>query len=152
MLTIGPFVLAVLVPAGLFILLRPSMLRSNHLRPNGDRPATGRREPPVWGKGLALSLAVAAPTYLFGLLSGFSVQVAETCAREAGRGPEHRLDTFHQSYLPLSNTCRWDDGATYDLVPGWVNPSLLGCVLFAVLCLSVPVRAAINRRKEYTDH
>ncbi|WP_053764132.1 hypothetical protein [Streptomyces sp. AS58] len=132
---LGPYFLAVLVATVLFAVLRPK----------AGEPASHRQEPPMWVKGLCLSLAVGAVTYLFGLMAGSSLQAEETCVSESGRAPDTRLESIDRGYLPLTNTCEWADGSTYEMVPGWVNPALLGCAAFAALCLSIPVRAVKAR-------
>ncbi|MER5476197.1 hypothetical protein ABT026_04285 [Streptomyces sp. NPDC002734] len=126
----GPYVVAVCVAALLFVALRRLP----------ERPGDGRREPPTWRKALLLGVSLGATTYLLGLMTGSSLQPEESCANASGRAPGTALEAVDRSYLPLSHTCRWADGAVHEMVPGWVNPALLAWATLTVLCLSVPLR------------
>ncbi|MER7823762.1 hypothetical protein ABTX85_14490 [Streptomyces sp. NPDC096097] len=108
----------------------------------GGRPR--RSGPSSWGKGLALSVAVAVPTFITGAMAGFT-QVGETCGVEAGKA---RADSVAQTRFPLSTVCGWRDGTTLDLVPAWVNPVLYLCAAAAVVCIFMALRAAIKNKKE----
>ncbi len=100
--------------------------------------------PSLWIKGLALSVAVAVPTFITGAMAGFS-QVGEICGVEAGR---ERADSVAQTRFPLSTVCGWKDGTTLDLVPAWVNPVLCLCAAAAVVCAFMALSAAIKNKKE----
>jgi hypothetical protein len=139
--TSGPYVLAVLVATVVFAVLR---------RRTGE-PGHVRREPPMWVKGLCLSTALGIVTYLFGLMTGSSLQVEESCLQASGRAPGTRLASADRGYLPLTHTCEWADGSTYEMVPGWINPALLGCAVLTALCLSIPLRAVMARTGRRLD-
>ncbi|WP_314252551.1 hypothetical protein [Streptomyces sp. DSM 40907] len=110
-------------------------------RPDGRVRRTG---PSPWIKGLALSVAVALPTFITGAVAGFS-QVGEICGVEAGR---ERADSVAQTRFPLSTVCGWKDGTTIDLVPAWVNPLLCLCAAAAVVCAFMALSAVIKNKKE----
>ncbi|MEU8841605.1 hypothetical protein AB0D97_21130 [Streptomyces roseus] len=134
-------VIALLVIA----LLGARAYRLRNKRPLNPREGGAPRGgPTIWVKVLALSVAVAVPTFLTGAIAGFT-KVGETCGLEAGRS---RADSVHTSGFPLSKLCTWDDGMTHDLVPAWVNPVLYLCAAVMVVCVFMALRAVIKNKKE----
>ncbi|MEV1020186.1 hypothetical protein [Streptomyces sp. NPDC050264] len=112
-----------------------------------------RMNPGFWF-GLSITAGVVLVlTWLWGALSG-GLDVAETCTVVEGQ----RFDGNYRQELgqqpsgpfPLHNMCN----ASYDLVPGWVNPTLAclaiiaaGALIGAVLTAAIHVRRALSERR-----
>ncbi|MFK0043144.1 hypothetical protein ACIQU4_03400 [Streptomyces sp. NPDC090741] len=139
----GPVVLVIALLVIAVLGARAYSLRSRRPVNPGEGRAP-RSGPTIWVKGLALSVAVAVPTFLTGAIAGFA-QVGETCGLEVGRS---RADSVRATGFPLSKLCTWDDGMTHDLVPFWVNPVLYLCAAAAAVCVFMALRAAIKNKKE----
>ncbi|MEF9906182.1 hypothetical protein [Streptomyces sp. P9-A2] len=103
--------------------------------PVGLRDGSWQR-PLWWARLWSLALFVGCVAWLRGALSG-GLDVGETCAYV-----HHQ--TYDSAYLaepgeefnalfPLSNKCN----AHYDLVPAWVNPTVLNCAAFVLLATAV---------------
>ncbi|MDH6137697.1 hypothetical protein P3T37_007130 [Kitasatospora sp. MAA4] len=101
-----------------------------------------------WLTGAVLSLAASAVLFGYGALSGFT-RAGKLCALAAGRSPSDLPDgTVEQTLLPLSHVCRWRDGTSVDLVPGWLNPLLALCLAAAIGCVVLAVRSARTPSEE----
>ncbi|WP_051790139.1 hypothetical protein [Streptomyces sp. NRRL S-1022] len=93
-----------------------------------------RWNPGFWFGTSIVAGIVLVPTWLWGAFSG-GLDVAETCELAEGQ----RFDASYRQELgpqpsgpfPLHNMCN----ASYDLVPGWVNPM--------VACLAVIVTGSL---------
>ncbi|MGW5650970.1 hypothetical protein [Streptomyces humi] len=100
-----------------------------------------------WAAGALVAAVVALILYAVGALSGFT-QDAKVCAVRAGKGAASRPESITESAFPLSHVCRWGDGTSVDLVPGWLNPLLYAALTGVVVCSALAVRAALQRKKE----
>jgi hypothetical protein len=97
-----------------------------------------------WFAGTAvLLLVVTGVIYLFGAWSG-GLDVGEACAADGeiydGDYRAANIGEFNQ-WFPLENKCN----AGYDLVPGWVNPTLVVLAVLIVACLGYALRLAVAR-------
>lgn len=100
-----------------------------------------------WFTGTAVLLLLGTGvTYLIGSLAGTSLDPEEAC-HAAGQTYDraHRRAHFEENtqWFPLHDTCH----AGYDLVPGWVNPTLVILPVLAVACLAYAVRLAVIHRR-----
>ncbi len=109
---------------------------------------TGRWRTPGWFVVTAgLCLVATAVTWLIGGLAGNSLDAEESC-RAIGATYDQSYRSTHwqepSQWFPLHDKCN----ATYDLVPAWVNPALVGLPLLAVICLGLAVRLAVVKRRD----
>jgi hypothetical protein len=118
------------------------------------------------GPGLLISIALTAVAYAgvvyaIGFFSAvYILDPDQMCAGAAGfysgrPGPPDSswIGIGHQ-YFPLRHTCRWTDGTTYELVPGWVNPlsfALLAVAWAALLARPVATVIAPERWSPVLD-
>ncbi|MER5192973.1 hypothetical protein ACWD3J_04095 [Streptomyces sp. NPDC002755] len=90
-----------------------------------------RRTPVFWLTLSALSCVGLFLTWFWGAWSG-GLDVAETCALLKGQKYDDAYRTEHwrepSQVFPLHNKCN----ASYDLVPAWINPTLVVLALLAV--------------------
>ncbi|WP_017241464.1 hypothetical protein [Streptomyces sp. SS] len=105
------------------------------------------RRSPGWFTWSALLLLVATGVaYLVGSLAGASLDPEEAC-HKAGQTYDraYRRANFDEytQWFPLHDKCH----AGYDLVPAWVNPTLVVLPALALLCLAYAVRLAVTRRR-----
>ncbi|HWU09590.1 MAG TPA: hypothetical protein VN520_24975 [Streptomyces sp.] len=113
----------------------------------GRALAGGRwRHSTSWFAGTALLLLVGTGvTYLVGsLVAGLDPE--EACHADGQRyDREYRRANFgeYTQWFPLHDKCH----AGYDLVPGWVNPTLVALPVLAVACLAWAVRLAVIHRR-----
>lgn len=104
----------------------------------------GRWHRAGWFAGTAgLLLLVTGVIYFFGAWSG-GLDPEEAC-HAAGQtyDGEYRsanIDEYGQ-WFPLSDRCH----AGYDLVPGWVNPTLVVLAVLLVACLAYALRLLVVR-------
>lgn len=103
--------------------------------PVGLRDGSWQR-PLWWARLWSLALFVGCVAWLRGALSG-GFDVGETCAyaRHQAYDSAYRAARVEESQqlFPLRNKC---NGA-YDLVPAWVNPTILNCAAFVLLATAV---------------
>ncbi|MET8170712.1 hypothetical protein ABZT34_41910 [Streptomyces sp. NPDC005329] len=89
------------------------------------------RTPVFWLTLSALSCVGLFLTWFWGAWSG-GLDVAETCALLRGQKYDDAYRAEHwrepSRFFPLHNKCN----ASYDLVPAWVNPTLVLLALLAV--------------------
>ncbi|HEX5740582.1 MAG TPA: hypothetical protein VFY17_03385 [Pilimelia sp.] len=93
----------------------------------GARSGNWRR--PAWfGHATWVFFCLTAGTWLWGSFSG-GLDMEEACRFQHGQPYDeayyeaHRADYFR--LFPLTRRCH----ATYDMVPAWVNPAVVGCGL-----------------------
>lgn len=100
------------------------------------------RKPVHWLALWALSGGALFLTWLWGVWSG-GLDVAETCTLLKGQkyDDDYRRDHYREpsQIFPLHNKCN----ASYDLVPAWVNPTLVLLALVAVGSLVIGVNLLI---------
>jgi hypothetical protein len=132
----------------LVVLLLLVVLAGPGLWSWGRSLADGRwRRSPAWFAGTAVLLLLGAGVvYLIGSLSGASLDPEEAC-HKAGQTYDraYRRANFDEytQWFPLHNKCH----AGYDLVPAWVNPTLVALPVLAVACLTYCVRLAVIHRR-----
>ncbi|WP_107101701.1 hypothetical protein [Streptomyces prasinus] len=127
--------IGVLAVSGLLVAWLLWSLWNLYRIPVGLRDGSWRR-PLWWARLWSLALFVGCAAWLRGVLSG-GFDVGETCAyaHHQAYDSEYRaahVDEFGRLF-PLSNKC---NGA-YDLVPVWVNPTVLNCAAFVLLASAV---------------
>ncbi|MDQ0580707.1 hypothetical protein [Streptomyces rishiriensis] len=117
-----------------------------------------RRTPLFWLLLSALSCAGMFFTWIWGAFSG-GLDVAETCTLIEGRPYDDGYRAEHwrepSQVFPLHNKCN----ASYDLVPAWINPTLVLLALLAVgsliiglgLLISAVCRAVARYRTRRLD-
>lgn len=79
-----------------------------------------------------LALFVAPTVYLLGIWDGHFLDLranSEYCTAKPLGSP-----ATSWSWLPLTHKCHWSDGTTTDLVPGYVNPTVIASLVFAAIC------------------
>ncbi|MER6151121.1 hypothetical protein [Streptomyces hirsutus] len=127
--------IGVLAVSGLLLAWLLWSLWNLYRIPAGLRDGSWQR-PLWWARLWSLALFVGCVAWLRGALSG-GLDVGETCAYV-----HHQ--TYDRAYLaaraeesgrlfPLHEKC---NGA-YDLVPAWVNPTILNCAAFVLLATAV---------------
>ncbi|MFI7553830.1 hypothetical protein ACIBQ2_29310 [Micromonospora sediminimaris] len=105
---------------------------------------------PGWFLATAALCAVAAGvTWFIGAFSGSSLDAEESC-RAVGVTYDGAYRSTHwqepSRWFPLHNKCN----ATYDLVPAWVNPTLVLLLLLATACLGATVWLWIANQRAKT--
>ncbi|MFE2132712.1 hypothetical protein ACFW9X_05640 [Streptomyces sp. NPDC059466] len=112
-----------------------------------------RWNPGFWFGSSTVAGIVLVPTWLWGALSG-GLDVAETCVLGEGQpfdaSYRQGLGPQPSGPFPLHNMCN----ASYDLVPGWVNPTLAclavivtGSLIATVVTGVVQLRRALSGRR-----
>ncbi|MER7461123.1 hypothetical protein [Micromonospora sp. NPDC126480] len=106
----------------------------------------GRWRTPGWFLATAgLCVVAAAGTWFVGAFSGSSLDPEESC-HAAGTTYDSAYRSTHREepsrLFPLHNRCN----ATYDLVPAWVNPTLVLLLLLTTTCLVAAVWLIADRR------
>ncbi|MFJ5832063.1 hypothetical protein [Streptomyces sp. NPDC093089] len=107
---------------------------------------TWRRSPGWFVWSALLLLVTTGVTYLVGSLAGASLDPEEAC-HNAGQTYDraYRRANFDEytQWFPLHDKCN----AGYDLVPAWVNPTLVVLPALALLCLGYAIRLAVTRSR-----
>lgn len=83
--------------------------------------------------GAVLAPLAAVTTYLHGLWSGHVLDLRGRTSYCGSGEPASRPE--FQGWVPLSHQCRWRDGSATELVPGYVNPVVVGCLVAMVVLL-----------------
>ncbi|MFY1573555.1 hypothetical protein ACN26Z_01515 [Verrucosispora sp. WMMD703] len=110
----------------------------------------GRWKTPGWFLATAALCAVATVvTWFIGAFPGSSLDAEESC-RAAGATYDDAYRSTHwqepSRWFPLRNKCN----ATYDLVPAWVNPTLVLLLLLTTTCLGATVWLGIANQRAKT--
>jgi hypothetical protein len=105
-----------------------------------------------WFAGTAVLLVLGTGvSYVVGSLAGASLDPEESC-HAAGQtyDRDYRRANFgeYTQWFPLHDKCH----AGYDLVPSWVNPTLVILPVLAVACLAYAVRLAVIHRRTKSGH
>ncbi|MDR6973565.1 hypothetical protein J2X68_000234 [Streptomyces sp. 3330] len=107
-----------------------------------------RRTPVHWLTLSALSCVGLFLTWFWGAWSG-GLDVAETCTLLKGQKFDDAYRTEHwrepSRLFPLHNKCN----ASYDLVPFWINPTLVLLALLAVGSLVAAVWTTVVRLRRF---
>ncbi|WP_422771989.1 hypothetical protein ACN28C_02455 [Plantactinospora sp. WMMC1484] len=104
------------------------------------------RSPGSWVRFAVLGATGTLLVYGIGLFSGFAHEIDETCHRLGEEYDDaYRAERWREPgrWFPLHNRCNAD----YDLVPAYVNPSLVVLAAVAVGCAAVAVALAIAGRR-----
>ncbi|MET8410707.1 hypothetical protein ABZV34_21850 [Streptomyces sp. NPDC005195] len=112
-----------------------------------------RWNPSFWFGSSIVAVLVLVPTWVWGAFSG-GLDVAETCALGEGQDfdASYRKGLGEQPSgpFPLHNMCN----ASYDLVPGWVNPTLAclavivtGSLIATVVTGAVQLKRVLSERR-----
>ncbi|CAL9567841.1 hypothetical protein SUDANB176_04777 [Streptomyces sp. enrichment culture] len=105
---------------------------------------TSRRPPVFWFLSSALSCFALFVVWLWGAWSG-GLDVAETCRLLHGQpfDPDYRGEHLDEPLrvFPLHNKCN----ASYDLVPAWINPTLVCLAVTATGCFVSGTVAVVAR-------
>lgn len=108
---------------------------------------TFRRATRPWAEGAAFAGMFSVLAFAWGLWKSFAWDIGETCALHGHRYDfDFRLDPARrqQGLLPLfSNKC----DASYDLVPGYVNPLFWSCVALTAVLTCCAVAVAVRGRR-----
>lgn len=107
---------------------------------------------------IALIILVAAAAWptifvLLGALVGSDAY--ETCTvnrheREVWNGSDG-FEEASTTVVPLSYVCRWDDGYTLQLVPGWVNPVAGSFSAVFLLATAGAITGSVMSRRDRGD-
>ncbi|MEV0410082.1 hypothetical protein AB0I68_04520 [Streptomyces sp. NPDC050448] len=133
------------LPAGAFLLVKAVHLGATR-RPGMSRSAFGQ-----WSEGAWACLCVAVISFALGSFSGFDPRPTRPCIEEltAQYGPQsYRTPdadiAIERRHFPVSTVCTFPDGIRVQVVPGWVNPLLVGSLAGVAACAVVAVR--VRRR------
>ncbi|MEU1243466.1 hypothetical protein ABZ388_24190 [Micromonospora parva] len=112
---------------------------------------SGRWKTPGWFVATAgLSIVATAVTWFVGAFAGSSMSSAESC-RQAGVNYDSAYRAAHwresSRWFPLHDRCN----ATHDLVPAWINPTLVLLTVLAVLSVGVALWLAVARHRTTAD-
>ncbi|WP_228386542.1 hypothetical protein [Streptomyces katsurahamanus] len=108
--------------------------------------------PMWWLRLLSVALFTGAAAWVFGVSAG-GLDTREACELTHYQPYDSDYRAAHSDeprrMFPLHNKCN----ASYDLVPSWVNPTVVACFVIAVLCIVVlgwlgVSRALAVKRKE----
>ncbi|MEU6244566.1 hypothetical protein [Streptomyces sp. NPDC047024] len=93
-----------------------------------------------WFPGLLFSAGVSVVVHAVGLFwFVIPADFAKGCGSEAVRWPRN-ADWFEQKVFPLTATCHWNGGRTYDFVPAFVNPVVYACIAITLICAVMVIR------------
>ncbi|MFF9036638.1 hypothetical protein ACF090_14340 [Streptomyces sp. NPDC014892] len=114
------------------------------LRARRGWPGGGRRRLPDAGSCALLAIgggAAALGAYAYGVMSGFYVLDPEQMCAAAGAPGDYVVTRMT---LPVSVRCVTGEGTATELVPGWVNPLVLGGTALCALALAAAAIQAFN--------
>ncbi|GAA3035498.1 hypothetical protein LV79_002680 [Actinokineospora globicatena] len=81
----------------------------------------------------ALLATTAVTAYAVGLFVWLLWETDEVCGHQFAYDGAP-LREMRTSLLPLTNTCVFEDGATYSDIPVWVNPVFFASLVAAAAC------------------
>ena len=117
--------------------------------------ATRRVQGSTTNRSLAMTsavvLCIATFVYAHGVLSFRSFDLRSTS--EICGHPPMAVTTppvRTTSWLPVTSQCRWSNGSTKDLVPAYVNPTLLACLVAVMVCAALGLLATYRNRTSST--
>ncbi|WP_431883860.1 hypothetical protein [Micromonospora gifhornensis] len=94
--------------------------------------------------GIVVAPAAAIVTYVHGLWVSHLLDIratSEYCTAKPLASTATSAD-----WLPLRHVCRYADGTSTDLVPGYVNPIIFLCLFIAVVSTALALRSARRSR------
>ncbi|MEU3186902.1 hypothetical protein ABZ707_22295 [Streptomyces sp. NPDC006923] len=95
--------------------------------------------------GAAVLFLAAFLAYGVGLSAVFVSEEGEMCEKGLIHSTSH-LRELRESFLPIRQTCVFEDGATHEVVPSWVNVVLFGGTAGSVACAVTARRAERSAR------
>ncbi|MGW5423989.1 hypothetical protein [Streptomyces sp. NPDC003943] len=144
----------ILVPLGLILFAGWTLWNLWNLFRIAGGLRDGRwRRPVWWARVFSVSLCAGLVAWLWGLFTG-GLDVRKTCLYLRHENYDEAYRKVHteefSKLFPLHNKCNAD----YDLVPAWVNPTVVICAVVALVALAVLLRFAFARlvspsRKEH---
>ncbi|MFB8773461.1 hypothetical protein [Streptomyces broussonetiae] len=109
-------------------------------------PGRRWRRPGWWVFPAVVLVGVGCVTWFVGAFAG-GLDVGEECARRGVRyDDDYRAEHWREpsQWFPLHNRCNAD----YDLVPAFVNPTLVVVAVLLVGCVVAAVVVAVAGRRE----
>ncbi|MFJ5215893.1 hypothetical protein ACIP98_14345 [Streptomyces sp. NPDC088354] len=96
-----------------------------------------------WAVAAGISLLLATLTWGYGAWHMVALDMEESCTliHHQRYDPDYALGS--EQIFPLTQKCN----ASYDMVPGFVNPSIVLFLGLTVLCAGAGVGAAARRRR-----
>jgi hypothetical protein len=94
--------------------------------------------------GLLVAPLAGMAIYVHGLWVGHMLDLRPLDEFCSGKPPA--ITPTSWSYIPLPNRCEWSDGTSTNLVPAYVNSTLLACVVGAAICVVLARRAKRQNR------
>ncbi|MFF7652313.1 hypothetical protein ACFZCY_21220 [Streptomyces sp. NPDC007983] len=115
------------------------------LRAYSRLPGCGWHLPSVTTCVLVMVMAGAAAfgAYTWGVMSGFYVLDPDQMCAVRGLPGDHIVT---RATLPISAQCVTEGGSAAELVPGWVNPVIIGGLALFALALMTGILAVARRR------
>ncbi|MFC9297228.1 hypothetical protein ACFTWH_01840 [Streptomyces sp. NPDC057011] len=130
------------LPAAAFLLVKAVHLVATR------QPGMSRTAPGQWTEGAVACLSVAAIAFALGSFSGFDPRPTRPCVEALAEqhGPQsHRTPdadiAIDRGYFPVSTLCTFPGGVRVEVVPGWVNPLLVGSLAGVAACAVTAGRA-----------
>ena len=114
------------------------------VRAHDRETGSGRRRLPDAGSCALVAVisgVTALGAYAYGLVSGFYVLDPEQMCAAAGAPGDYVVTRMT---LPVSVRCVTGEGTATELVPGWVNPLVLGGVALSTLALTTAATQAFT--------
>uniref|UniRef100_A0AAU2JWE1 Uncharacterized protein n=1 Tax=Streptomyces sp. NBC_00049 TaxID=2903617 RepID=A0AAU2JWE1_9ACTN len=136
------------LPAGAFLVVKAVHLPATR-RPGLSRGAVG-----AWAEAAGACPSVAVIAFAAGGLSSFDSRPTRPCLAECAErfGPEtHRTPDADMAItsrtFPVSTVCAFPDGTRVELVPGWINPLIVGSPAGAAGCVAMAVQAGTSSHR-----
>ncbi|MGW4163746.1 hypothetical protein [Streptomyces sp. NPDC004788] len=135
----------ILVPLGLILFAGWTLWNLwNLFRIAGGLRDGSWRRPRWWARALSVSLCAGLLAWARGLFAG-GLDVRETCVHLRHENYDEAYRKVHaeefSKLFPLHDKCNAD----YDLVPAWVNPTVVILAVVALVALAVLLRFAFAR-------
>ncbi|MFE4831609.1 hypothetical protein [Streptomyces sp. NPDC056672] len=100
-------------------------------------------KPRNWTIAAGLSFLAMTLTYGYGVSRMFSLDRQELCTVILHQEFDPEYAYPEERFFPLTRKCN----ASYDMVPSFVNPSIVLLLAGTLLCASLAVAAAVRRRR-----
>ena len=98
-------------------------------------------------KVAATAFAGATLTYFVGIANTFSLDMKDTCVawlKEHGSTAPEGFPSVRSSMFPLSSSCTWPGQDRVELVPSFVNPTVVGLLVAGVVATGLTTWAGIR--------
>ncbi|MEV7681109.1 hypothetical protein AB0O64_21545 [Streptomyces sp. NPDC088341] len=100
-------------------------------------------KPRNWTTAAGLSLLAVTLTYGYGVSRMFSLDRREECTVVLHQEFDPEYAYVEERFFPLTRKCN----ASYDMVPSFVNPSIVLLLAGTLLCAGAAVASAVRRRR-----